>query len=169
MCRFTRYRFPIPAPESHRSVAVLALSRSSHSHIPIGRLFSCQRTNIPSLITSGSGCFFGCFENFLSFHLFPQGKAICTPIFKKYLSFYIGLLKNPSEINPLRILFSSLLYRNFFASILNLILKIFFLFTYYTNPEVISGGIAKNILQCNYLLRIKNPSRACSPKGSDYL
>ena len=116
----------MPAPESHRSVTMLALLRSSHSHIPIGRLFSCQRTNIPSLITSGRDCFFGCFEKyFLSFHLFPPGKAIRTPIFKKFSS-YIGLLKNPSEINPLRKLFSSLLYRNFFASILNLILKIFF-------------------------------------------
>ena len=32
-------RFCVPAPESHRSVAVLV---SSHSHIPFGRLFSCQ-------------------------------------------------------------------------------------------------------------------------------
>ena len=38
-------------------------------------------------------------------------------------------------------LFSPLLYRNFFASKLNQILKIIFLFTYYANPEVISGGI----------------------------
>ena len=77
------------------------VSSSSHSHIPIGRLFSCQRTNIPSLITSGRGYFFGCFEKiFLSFHLFPPGKAICTPVFKN-ISSYIRLLKNPSEINPL--------------------------------------------------------------------
>ena len=38
-------RFSVPAPESHRSVAVLVLikKRSSHSHIPSSRLFSCNR------------------------------------------------------------------------------------------------------------------------------
>jgi len=38
-------RFSIPAPESHRSVAVLApiKKRSSHSHIPSSRSFSCNR------------------------------------------------------------------------------------------------------------------------------
>ena len=37
--------FSIPTPESHRSVAVLALikGRSSHSHIPSSRLFSFNR------------------------------------------------------------------------------------------------------------------------------
>ena len=36
---FPERRFCIPAPESHRSVAALI---SSRSHIPFGRLFSCQ-------------------------------------------------------------------------------------------------------------------------------
>ena len=38
-------RFSVPAPESHRSVAVLApiKKRSSHSHIPSSRALSCSR------------------------------------------------------------------------------------------------------------------------------
>lgn len=38
-------RFSVPAPESHRSVAVLApiKKRSSHSHIPSSRSLSCNR------------------------------------------------------------------------------------------------------------------------------
>ena len=38
-------RFSVPAPESQRSVAVLApiKERLSHSHIPFSRSFSCNR------------------------------------------------------------------------------------------------------------------------------
>lgn len=41
----SEYRFSIPAPESHRSVAVLApiKGRSSHGHIPSSRSFGCNR------------------------------------------------------------------------------------------------------------------------------
>ena len=37
-------RFCVPAPDSHRSVASLDLSASWRSHIPFGRLFSCQES-----------------------------------------------------------------------------------------------------------------------------
>ena len=111
----------------------------------------------------------------ISPHSLPVGEAIFSGVLKKYfypftcshqerrfvhpfsknISSYIGLLKNPSEINPLRKLFSSLLYRNFFVSKLNLILKIIFLFTYYANPEVISGGICKNYFAMQLLAENK--------------
>lgn len=101
------------------------VSSSSHSHIPIGRLFSCQRTNIPSLITSGKGYFFGCFEKiFFILSLVPTGKgnllhpfsknisSLVLPFWKPklcpdFLSSYIGLLKKPPKINPLRKTFLS--------------------------------------------------------------
>ena len=88
MCRFTRCRFCMPAPESHRSVTALV---SSHSHIPIGRLFSCQRTNIPSLITSGRGYFFGCFEKiFFILSLVPTGKGDLYTYFQKFFPPILG-------------------------------------------------------------------------------
>lgn len=95
----------------------------------------------PHLLPVGKAVFSGVLKNFFVLHLFPLRSSICTPIFKKYLSSYIGLLKKSSEINPREKLFSPLLYRNFFASKLNQILKKIFLFTTYANPEVISGGI----------------------------
>ena len=69
------------------------VSSSSHSHIPIGRLFSCQRTNISSLITSEKGYFFGCFEKyFLSFHLYSHFRGQNYPHHSKIFPIYIPQL-----------------------------------------------------------------------------
>jgi len=71
-------RFCVPAPESHRSVAALV---SSRSHIPFGRLFSCQGSQRANAL-----------------HLFRTTGCQNTTLLSKKVSFFLQVRNVPLTI-----------------------------------------------------------------------
>ena len=144
-------RFCVPAPESHRNVAVLV---SSLSHIPFGRLFSCQGSQSPHLLWT-KGCqnttllpkkvfsFFYRPGMFLSLLLLVQKNHFGLKNLKTSLNFL--LVGKFSECTKLFSNFTNHLHLHtstfLMATFLRLCTKLFrsFYKTFTTNPHFLIG------------------------------